>query len=199
MTLLFSGYSLSEKGVNSALRFLYFMPFVAFMLLMAGFMGGLMHATEAPASAWFASTRAIEGETIPDFSVESLLSEKEFKSEVLKRNRYVVVNIFASWCASCMDEHELLMEIYNSHSVPVYGINWRDEPAAAKAWLEKYGNPYKDIASDKEGEVAIHFGITGAPETFLIGPGGKIIFRHAGVLTREVLEKDILPKVQSRR
>jgi cytochrome c biogenesis protein CcmG/thiol:disulfide interchange protein DsbE len=91
------------------------------------------------------------------------------------------------------------MDLKNRMVVPVYGINWRDDPSEASKWLEHYGNPYKMVGMDKFGEVAIGFGITGAPETFVVGPGGKIVFRHSGPLTREVLEEKILPMVRGRR
>jgi cytochrome c biogenesis protein CcmG/thiol:disulfide interchange protein DsbE len=92
----------------------------------------------------------------------------------------VVVNIFASWCVPCRAEHAVLTRLVREDSVRLFGINYQDEPEDALRWLNELGNPYERIGSDLNGRVAIDWGLTGVPETFIVGRDGTVLYKHVG-------------------
>jgi cytochrome c biogenesis protein CcmG/thiol:disulfide interchange protein DsbE len=104
-----------------------------------------------------------------------------------------LLNVWGSWCVSCRDEHPVLVELAKRKRIPLYGLNWKDKHEDAVAWLERFGDPYVASGVDREGRVAIDFGVYGAPETYLIDREGVIRFKHTGPLTRAVIEEQILP------
>ncbi|HEX6020083.1 MAG TPA: DsbE family thiol:disulfide interchange protein, partial [Burkholderiaceae bacterium] len=104
-----------------------------------------------------------------------------------------VLNVWASWCAPCRDEHPLVVAFARSKLAPVVGLNYKDARADAQAWLKELGNPYDVSLSDLEGRVGIDFGVYGVPETFVIDKKGVIRFKHIGPLTPEVLSARIAP------
>ena len=108
----------------------------------------------------------------------------------------VVVNVFASWCIPCQAEHPFVTALAADHGVTVHAINYKDEPDAAAAWLERLGDPYGRVGADREGRAGIEFGIYGVPETFLIDGTGRVRLRHAGPLTPEILSTVILPAIR---
>lgn len=109
----------------------------------------------------------------------------------------VLINVFASWCAPCRAEHPVMMRLGERSDLPVYGIAYKNAPAKARAWLANLGNPYRAVGvlSDERADVGIALGISGVPETFLIGPDGTIHFKHNGAITKPVLENELLPKL----
>jgi cytochrome c biogenesis protein CcmG/thiol:disulfide interchange protein DsbE len=107
--------------------------------------------------------------------------ERGFSSADLK-GEVSMVNVFASWCIPCAQEHPNLMAIEEMGGPPIYGIAWKDTDATA-AWLARRGDPYAAIGDDADGRVAIDFGVTGAPETFLIDKLGRVRYHHVGVIT----------------
>ncbi len=107
-----------------------------------------------------------------------------------------LLNVWASWCPSCRDEHPVLIDIAKSGIVPIYGLNYKDQRDDALAWLKRFGNPYVASGSDLEGRVAIDFGVYGAPETFLIDRQGRIRYKHIGPVTPKVWAETLLPKVK---
>jgi cytochrome c biogenesis protein CcmG/thiol:disulfide interchange protein DsbE len=109
------------------------------------------------------------------------------------RGQVWLLNVWASWCAACLDEHPVLVEFSKQGTVPIYGLNYKDSPDAAKAWLGKHGNPYAMSIVDADGRVGIDYGVYGVPETFLIDKQGVIRFKQIGPLTPEVLRDKILP------
>lgn len=100
----------------------------------------------------------------------------------------LLVNFWASWCAPCLQEHPLLMELARS-GVTVIGINYKDEPAAAEQWLARHGNPFKRVARDADGRAGLDWGVYGVPETFLLDADGVIRHKHIGPLTREAWDE----------
>jgi len=96
--------------------------------------------------------------------------------------RIVLMNVFGSWCAACLQEHATLMRLSEEDSFILVGLNWRDDRQAALSWLDKYGNPYDLILSDPDSDLAMELGVTGAPETFLLDGQSRIRYKHTGPL-----------------
>lgn len=129
----------------------------------------------------------------PAFELPTLHNEEATLSHLDLRGRVVLFNVWATWCPGCHQEHSLLMEFAQAHDTPVYGLNWKDERAAALRWLQQTGNPYRVSAFDAEGRVAIDWGVYGAPETFVLDKRGIIRYKHIGPLTPEILYGVIVP------
>jgi len=104
-----------------------------------------------------------------------------------------VMNVWASWCAPCREEHPLVVAFARERRVPVIGLNYKDRPGDARTWLERLGNPYAATLIDFDGKVGIDFGVYGVPETFVIDAQGVVRFKHVGVLTRQVISQKIEP------
>jgi len=120
---------------------------------------------------------------------------KTFSAEDM-RGKVWILNVWASWCVACQDEHPLLLEYAKSGAVPIYGLNYKDKRDDALAWLDELGDPYVVSAADVDGRVAIDYGVYGAPETYLIDQNGTIRFKQIGPVTRDVWSDKILPLVQ---
>jgi cytochrome c biogenesis protein CcmG/thiol:disulfide interchange protein DsbE len=132
----------------------------------------------------------------PTFRLPQLKEpSKTFSAEDL-RGKVWVLNVWASWCVSCRDEHPLLIEYAKTGAVPIYGLNWKDKREDALAWLGELGDPYVLSATDIEGRVAIDYGVYGAPETYLIDQSGVIRYKHIGPVTPDVWQDKFLPLVQ---
>ena len=104
-----------------------------------------------------------------------------------------VMNVWASWCAPCREEHPLVVAFARERKVPVIGLNYKDRPGDARTWLERLGNPYAATLIDFDGKVGIDFGVYCVPETFVIDAQGVVRFKHVGVLTRQVISQKIEP------
>ena len=104
--------------------------------------------------------------------------------------------MWASWCVSCREEHPILVDLAKSRVVPVIGLNYKDKPQEAKAWLKQFGDPYMLSVMDQDGRVGIDYGVYGVPETFVIDRAGVIRYKQIGPVTREALEGKILPLVR---
>lgn len=136
---------------------------------------------------------------VPDMALEPLpgrgrepdgLTDESLKGEIS------LVNIWGSWCAACLAEHPVLNAIAKSGVVPVHGIAWRDTPASSASWLKKNGDPYQRIGQDPKSRAAIAFGVTGAPETFLVDRNGVIRYKQIGPITPVVWEKTLKPLIE---
>lgn len=103
-----------------------------------------------------------------------------------------LLNVFASWCVACVIEHPMLLRL-QAQGVTIHGLDWKDEPAAGAAWLAQRGNPYALIGSDPGGRTGIDFGVTGAPETFVIDGRGRVRYRHVGPITPQVWAETLQP------
>jgi cytochrome c biogenesis protein CcmG, thiol:disulfide interchange protein DsbE len=113
-----------------------------------------------------------------------------------------VLNVWASWCAPCREEHPLVKAIAARGLAPVYSLNYKDEPAAARQWLAMLGNPYQATLMDRDGRVGIDFGVYAVPETFVIDARGIVRMKHIGPLTPEAIRDRIEPlllKLQSEK
>ncbi|MBI5164606.1 MAG: DsbE family thiol:disulfide interchange protein [Magnetospirillum sp.] len=170
-------------------RSLYLLP-VALFLVLAGFLlGGLfLNPRDIPS--------VLIDRPVPEMNLPALAgrpADSGLASADLK-GRVSLVNIFGSWCISCADEHPTLMRIKAQGVVPIHGIDWRDDPAKALAWLQRNGDPYDRVGVDPApGRTSIDFGVTGAPESFIVDKAGVIRYKHVGPITPKVWEATLLP------
>jgi cytochrome c biogenesis protein CcmG/thiol:disulfide interchange protein DsbE len=118
-----------------------------------------------------------------------------FDGEALK-GEVTLVNVFASWCLPCRDEHPLLVELKQSTGVRLFGINQADAPENARAFLAELGNPYDAVGADRDRRVSIDWGVYGVPETFVVDAQGVITFKHVGPLTPEAIQGELLPAIE---
>jgi cytochrome c biogenesis protein CcmG/thiol:disulfide interchange protein DsbE len=133
------------------------------------------------------------GKPVPAFSAPALADpSRQITRESLLGQPYLL-NVFASWCASCRDEHPVLVNYARKGELKVIGFNWKDAPEDANRWLAQFGNPYSDILTDQDGRLGIDFGVYGAPETFVIGADGKVLYKQVGALTVDDIETTIKP------
>lgn len=129
----------------------------------------------------------------PDFQLPQLQEPTKIFSTQELRGKVYLLNFWGTWCVACQQEHPLLVEYARTGGVPIYGVDYKDERAAALRWLQQLGNPYAGIAFDAEGRTSIDYGVYGAPETFLIDRNGVIRFKQIGPITPDVWQKTILP------
>ena len=126
---------------------------------------------------------------VPIFEAESLLKDKRFISSNEFKNEIILVNFFATWCKPCRDEHVYIKRFTNEKDIKVIGINYKDNTEKTIKWLKDLGNPYKNILIDKNGKIAIDWGVYGIPETFIINSNGIIKYRHVGPITNKIYKK----------
>lgn len=132
------------------------------------------------------------GKPAPAFSLPQLGQSAQWSPEAM-RGQVWLLNVWGSWCAACVIEHPLLNELAEAKVVPIVGLAWKDQPDNSIAWLRKYGNPYAVVVTDREGKVAIDWGVYGAPETFLIDRKGIIRYKQIGPFTPEIIRDELLP------
>jgi cytochrome c biogenesis protein CcmG/thiol:disulfide interchange protein DsbE len=135
------------------------------------------------------------GKQMPSFSLPRLGQSDQIVTDADLRGQFSVLNVWATWCTGCRQEHPVLNRIAEQGQVPIYGLNWKDDAALASGWLQQLGNPYTATAFDEEGRVAIDWGVYGAPETFLVAPDGTILYRHIAPITLEVWENEFLSRI----
>ena len=129
----------------------------------------------------------------PAFQLPQLHEPTKTFSAQEMRGKVWLLNVWASWGVSCRAEHSLLLELARSGALPIYGLNYKDQPDDAITWLNELGNPYLLSAADLDGRVGIDYGVYGAPETYLIDRDGVIRFKHIGPLTPDVIQGKLLP------
>jgi cytochrome c biogenesis protein CcmG/thiol:disulfide interchange protein DsbE len=135
------------------------------------------------------------GKKVPDFDLPGLDGAGFTGADIQTPSRPMLVNFFASWCVPCMQEASVLGEIAKQ-GLPIWGITYKDAPAATRTFLAQNGNPYARIAVDRPGRVAINWGVYGVPETYFIDGGGIVRWRYAGALTDQVVQRDIVPLLE---
>lgn len=164
-------------------------PLALFIILVGFLLVGLGHDPRTVPSPLINSAA-------PDFRLPQLHDPtKSFTAQEM-RGQVWLLNVWASWCVSCRDEHPLLVELARSRAVPVYGLNYKDKREDALAWLTEFGNPYMLSAADTDGRIGINYGVYGVPETYLIDREGVIRYKQIGPITPKVLEGEILPMVR---
>jgi cytochrome c biogenesis protein CcmG/thiol:disulfide interchange protein DsbE len=120
-----------------------------------------------------------------------------FSSADLAGGQVSVVNFWASWCRPCVQEHPVLVALKERTGVRIYGVNYKDQAAAARRFLGRYGNPYSAVGVDGDGRAAIEWGVYGMPETFIVDGQGRIAYKHVGPITAEALEARIIPAIRA--
>jgi len=169
-----------------------FWPLWLFLLLAALFAKALInidrgvldpHAIQSP----------LLNKAAPAFDLPALQNAAERVRSSDYRGRFVVFNVWGSWCVACREEHESLLKLQLERGVEIVGIDWKDDPNEAQRYLQKLGNPYRHVAVDRDGSIAINYGVYGAPESFLIAPNGVIVAKHTGPLTVEAFAQEFAP------
>jgi cytochrome c biogenesis protein CcmG, thiol:disulfide interchange protein DsbE len=166
-------------------RWVLLLPGVLFVLLVTGFYVGLQVHSDALPSP-------LIDRPAPQFALPPLLGGQPGFSSADLKGRVSLVNAFASWCAPCRDEAPALDALARSGRVAIYGIDYKDKRAAARAWVKAVGDPYARIGVD-DGQVAIDWGVYGVPESFLIDRTGRIRYKHVGPLSAADVSRTILP------
>jgi cytochrome c biogenesis protein CcmG/thiol:disulfide interchange protein DsbE len=135
------------------------------------------------------------GRQAPLFELPSLKDPQQTISSKDLQGKVWILNVWASWCVSCRQEHPLLMQLSKQASINLYGLNYKDERVDAENWLKRHGNPYIDSAVDKKGRTGIDYGVTGTPETFIIDKQGMIRFKYVGPITLDVFKNQMWPLI----
>ncbi|MHA6262229.1 DsbE family thiol:disulfide interchange protein [Arenibacterium sp. CAU 1754] len=161
--------------------------FIAFVLLAA--IGMFRNDPESLPSAR-------QGQTAPPLVLTPLEGKTGFDDATLRDGQVKLVNFWASWCAPCRVEHPNL-EALAGEGVTIYGINYKDDPVKALAFLDELGDPYAATAADAQGRTALDWGVYGVPETYVIDGSGTILLRHAGPVTQRVIEETLRPAIEA--
>jgi len=187
-----SGYVGGAKARQRVGRLGVLMPLLLFLGLAALFGIGLtLNPREVPSP--------LIGKPVPEFSLPPVKGRVLGLSSADLKGKVSLVNVFASWCTACREEHPLFMELKEKNVVPIHGLNYKDKPADAERWLNELGDPYTRTGADINGRVGIDWGVYGVPETFVIGRDGHIAYKHIGALTPQVLREKIIPLIDKLR
>jgi len=136
------------------------------------------------------------GKTAPPFKVAELMDPQRLVAPADMQNKVWLLNVWASWCSSCRQEHPVLMEFAQQNVVPIVGLDYKDVRADGINWLQQYGNPYQYSAFDADGRIGIDYGVYGVPETFVIDKHGVIRLKHVGPITPEVIAQKLIPLIK---
>ena len=165
---------------------LLFLPLILFVVLVVFLLVGLRrdpHEVPSP----------LINKPAPDFQLPQLQKATAAFSAKEMRGKVWLLNFWGTWCVACREEHPLLVQFAKTGVVPIYGVDYKDERAAALQWLDEFGNPYSLTVFDVDGRVSIDYGVYGAPESYLIDRNGVIRFKQIGPITEDVWQNKILP------
>ena len=127
---------------------------------------------------------------IPIFQAKNFDSDTYLNSKkIFEENIFYIVNIWASWCVPCREEHPLLMKLNKNQSIKLIGLNYRDNLSNAKNFINEFGNPYSQIIIDDDGTLSVEFGAYGVPETFIIDKNKQIIRKFIGPINKDIIEE----------
>ncbi len=184
------------KTGTTARQLAYLAPILVFVVMSGYFLWGLdpgRNPRELPS--------VMIDKPAPEFTAGPLagIAVPGLATADLRTGQVSLVNVFASWCIPCRAEHPLLMDLARREEVSIFGLNYKNKPEEARAWLEELGNPYTRIGTDENGRIGIDWGVTGVPETFVIDGSGHIRYRHWGPIDKDALERTILPLIEELR
>ena len=166
----------------------YLIPLFAFMILAAFLLFGLtLNPRQVPSP--------LIDKPAPVFQLNHLHEPEKVMASQDNLGKVWMLNVWASWCVACRDEHPLLVQLANSGIVPIYGLNYKDERTTAMQWLKRYGDPYTISIVDQDGKVGIDYGVYGVPETYVIDKKGIIRHKQIGPVTVDALQKTIIPLI----
>ncbi len=156
----------------------FLLPFAAFVALVVLFAFGLnpnrdIHALPSP----------LIGKPAPEFALTDVMDASRTVSNAALKGQVYVLNVWATWCVPCRQEHAELLAIARRNAVPLIGLNYRDQRDKAQQFLQQLGNPYSAVAFDSTGRAAIEWGVYGVPETFIVGREGTIVYKMVGPVT----------------
>ncbi len=171
--------------MNQAIKFLPLILFIALAVVL--YRGLSLNPTDIPS--------ALVGKSVPEFSLTSLTDESRILTEKDLTGKIVLLNVWGTWCVYCKYEHPYLVEIAQSGRVALYGLNYKDDRAAANQWLEKYKDPFVFSIFDQSGKLGIDLGVTAAPETFVIDAKGIIRMKHVGPIDERIWQDKFIPVI----
>ena len=170
----------------------FLVPLIAFAILIPIFVIGLGKDPSRLPSPFL-------NKPAPQFELPSLTDPAKTVGSADYENELALVNVWATWCVGCRQEHDFLMWLADAGEIPIYGLNWRDNRPDALRFLQQLGDPYIDSAFDQDGRVGIDWGVYGAPETFLIGPDGTVLYKQLGPLNPALWEQNFVPLIEAVR
>ncbi|MBS0613247.1 MAG: DsbE family thiol:disulfide interchange protein [Proteobacteria bacterium] len=168
----------------------FLLPIFAFIALVVFFALGLK-----PDRDIRALPSPLIGKTAPVFSLPDVMDPAKSVGNAPLAGQVYVLNVWGTWCIACREEHETLLALAKQNVVPILGLDWKDERDRAQAWLAQLGNPYSAVAFDDKGNVAIDWGVYGAPETYLVDKKGRVLYKHIAPMTAEVWQREFLPRI----
>lgn len=184
--------SVTGEKSNRSRRLLFLLPLLVFLALSAIFLMQLFSGRDTSLVPSALIGRDAPQTDLPPLEGMSLpgLSSDAFAGKI------TLVNVWGSWCLPCRQEHPLLMELAKDERFVIAGLNYKDKPENARRFLGDLGNPYDAIGVDQNGRAAIDWGVYGVPETFLVGPEGRIRYKHVGPFTPESVQNDLMPEIE---
>jgi cytochrome c biogenesis protein CcmG, thiol:disulfide interchange protein DsbE len=171
-------------------RALFILPLLLFLVL-AGYFALALRPGRNPQEL----PSALIDKEAPPFQLAGLNGDGIARDTL--KGQPVLINFFASWCLPCREEHPLLMRLAGQEHVPLYGIDYKDKPEAARSLLQEFGDPYRAIGIDRDGRVGLDFGVYGVPETYVLDSSGHIRKRFVGPLTAEEVNHELLPLLKA--
>jgi cytochrome c biogenesis protein CcmG/thiol:disulfide interchange protein DsbE len=184
--------STDSEAPRPSRRLFVLLPLAAFLALAALFLAQLLSGRDAatiPSALIGAPAPATDLPPLPGSQLPGL-SSAAFKGNV------TLVNVWASWCAPCREEHPVLLALSQDRRFTLAGLNYKDKPENALRFLGELGNPFAAIGADTAGRTALDWGVYGVPETFLVGRDGNIILKHVGPLSPEAVATELMPAIE---
>jgi len=169
-------------------RLKFWIPLLGFLVLCVMFAVALFRAEENKIVK-----SALIGKPMPEFSLPDLLNSGQTLNSAMFKGKWLLVNVWGTWCIDCRMEHQMLLDIQKSGKVEIIGLNYQDDDDKARRWLKEMGNPYTAVGVDREGRTGIDFGVYGAPENFLVNPEGIIVHKLAYGITPKIWREEFLP------
>ncbi|MGH1350654.1 MAG: DsbE family thiol:disulfide interchange protein [Methyloligellaceae bacterium] len=185
----------AEAEVSSTSKWSVAIPLLVFLSISGVFLYALTSLQPSSLNS------ALIGKSVPEFTLPPVegVEVPGFSQTELKQGKVSVVNVWASWCAPCKEEHKHLVTLARDAKVPLFGINQKDLSANARGFLKEHGNPYSYVGADSKGRVSITWGVYGIPETFVVDRNGKIAYRHVGPIDTRIINEELIPLINKLR
>lgn len=168
----------------------YLAPLVIFLVLAGFFYKGLfLNPQDVPSP--------LIDKPAPTFQLSNLHQPEKVVARDEMLGKVWILNVWASWCVSCRQEHPVFMQLARTGQVPIYGLNYKDKRGDAVQWLNDFGNPYVASGFDEDGRVGVDYGVYGVPETYIIDKQGVIRHKHTGPVTVDAMQNEIMPLVRN--